>query len=503
MFNRIVAAITLAFFVIYLQGCYSNYETPREKLSKHPEYEISKVITVDGEIIEFDTEVGGASLADNEIRGFLKGGQSIFKSVPLSEVKMIYVRKFNPGLTALAVIGGTALVVAVTALIIVATKESCPFVYSFDGEKYVFDGEPYGKATCVALQRTDLCKLEYLQPIRDEYRLRLTNEVDETQYTDEFKLLVVDHPPGVEVIPDANGNLYTVNDPQKPLDVRDIRGRDLNHWISEKDLLFWESDLLAKDPDNPSDLRDTLILTFPKPIAINPAKLVVNISNTLWASQMLKRVTELRGKQLRQWYEELKTPTAQEQSKAWHQREEVFRLQVRVWANNAWVTRGEIIGGGPFVTEDRIIPLDLEGIKGDSVRILLAPPTGFWQINSIGIDYSQDIPLKIQEIPAKSIVGDDGTDLLAVLSTTDGDYYIMPELEQYANLTFPVPPRKPGLNRTVFAQVSGYYDMHIDTSKPPQSEILNKISYEPGYIVKFTLQEYFKWRKEQLAKTEK
>jgi hypothetical protein len=501
MFKRIIAAIILAFFAIYLHGCYSNYVIPRDELLKYPDYTIAKIVTDKEEIIEFEINAGGASITNNEVAGYVKEGS--YRSIPLSQVKMIYVRKFNPVNTAFAVIGVSALVVAVTGLIIAATKESCPFVYSFDGEKYVFDGEPYGGATCAALQRTDLCKLEYLQPVGNEYRLRLTNEVDETQYTDEFKLLVVDHPSGVEVIPDANGILYTVNNPQRPLEARDTHGRDLYHWVSEKDLLFWESDLLAEDPDNPSALRDTIVLTFPKPASVQKTKLVVNISNTLWASQMLKRVTELRGEQVGQWYEELKTPARYEQSKAWHQQEEVFRLQVRVWANNAWVNRGEIIGGGPFVTEERIVPLDLEGIKGDSLRILLAPPIGFWQINSIGIDYSQDVPLKIQEISAKSVVADDGTDLLAILRSTDGDYYTMPELEQYANLTFKVPPRGSELKRTIFAKVSGYYDMHLNASGSPQSEILNKISYEPGYIVKFTLQEYYKWRKEQLAKTEK
>lgn len=501
MLRKIIATLTLAFFVVYLHGCYSNQVIPRDELLQHPEYQITSVVTEQGEVIEFDIEAGGASITNNEVAGVVKDGQS--KHIPLSQVKMIYVRKIDPANTVLAVIGVSAFLAVVTALIIKATKESCPFVYSFDGKKYVFDGEPYGGATCVALQRTDLCKLEYLQPVGNEYRLKLTNEVDETQYTDEFRLLVVDHPAGVEVIPDANGNLYTVNSPQRPLEARDSRGRDLYHWVSEKDLLFWESDLLAEDPDNPSSLRDTLALTFPKPVPVQKAKLVVNISNTLWASQMLKRVTELRGKQVGQWYEELKTPAMQEQLSAWHQREEVFRLQVRVWANNAWVNRGEIIGGGPFVTEERIVPLDLEGVKGDSLRILLAPPTGFWQINSISIDYSQDVPLKIQEISAKSIVADDGTDLLAILSSTDGDYYAMPKLEQYANLTFTVPPREPDLRRTVFAKVSGYYDMHLSASGPPQAEILDKISYEPGYIVKFTLQEYSKWRKEQLAKTEK
>ena len=112
-----------------------------------------------------------------------------------------------PGRSCLAGIGIALGVVAVGGLIALATKESCPFVYSFDGENYVFDGEPYGGAICPALERTDYCLLENLKPFKNQYLLQLTNEVNETQYTNEFKLWVVDHPQDVSVIPDINGNL--------------------------------------------------------------------------------------------------------------------------------------------------------------------------------------------------------------------------------------------------------------------------------------------------------
>ena len=107
--------------------------------------------------------------------------------------------------------------IAIVFLIALATKESCPFIYSFDGEKYVFDGEPYGGAICPALERTDYCLLENLKPFNNQYLLQLTNEVDETQYTNEFKLWVVDHPKGIRIVPDINGKLFTISNPLVPI----------------------------------------------------------------------------------------------------------------------------------------------------------------------------------------------------------------------------------------------------------------------------------------------
>jgi hypothetical protein len=502
MFKKIIAVMVLVCFITSLQGCYSKHQIHREQLEQHPEYRIAKVVTVDGEVIEFDTELGsGAALRGDEIEGFTKEGS--FKIIPYSQVKMLYIQKLQPVETFFAVIGVSALMVGGIVLIILATKESCPFVYSFNGKEYVFDGEPYGGAICQGLQRTDLCRLEYLSSVTGEYHLQLTNEVNETQYTDEFKLWVVDHPTGMQVIPDAEGRLYTVDHLQKPLLLVDSHGKDWYRWLSEKDLLYWESDVLSKDPNKTSDLYDTLFIVFQRPVGAQKAKLVANGCTTLWGSQMLKRIIELRGDQVRQWYEELKIPVNQERLRAWVKREEIYRLQVKVWVHHTWVNRGEIVGGGPFIAEERIIPLDLEGVEGDSLKILLSPPVGFWQLNSFAVDYSQDVPLEVQEISATSILGQDGADLRSILESLDGKYYVMPEIGQHALLIFPVPPSKPGLERSIFAKVSGYYDMHLNASGPPQTETIDRIASEPGYVVSFSLQEYFKWRSQELTKTEK
>jgi hypothetical protein len=502
MFRKIIAGLTLACFIVSLQGCYHNRKIDLERLEEHPEYTITTVITVDGEVVEFEREGAKAAvLRDQEISGYSRDGR--LRVIPLSQVRMIYVRKFDVAATVLLGIGVSALVFLAVVAIIIATKESCPFVYSFDGEKYVFDGEPYGGAICKALQRTDLCRLEHLNPVGGEYRLLLTNEVNETQHTDEFKLWVVDHPGEVDVIQDARCNLYTVDSLHKPLSVVDGRGENWSRWLCEKDLLFWESDVLSKDPDRTSDLRDTLLMTFAKPADAGTAKLVVCGCNTIWGSQMLRIMAELRGDQVKQWYEGYKVPLAKKQLDAWNKREEIYEIQIHVWANDTWTHRGEIMGGGPFMAEERVVSLDLEGVEGDTLKMLVAPPAGFWKLNSFAVDYSHDVPFEFQEISASSMAAHDEADLRDVLAATDGNYYVMPEVGQRAELTFPVPPSKPGLKRTVFAKVSGYYDMHLDASGPCQTDIIDRISIEPGYVVKFALEEYLKWRQQQLANVER
>lgn len=493
MFIKATASITFACFIVTLYGCFSQQDIPRESLP-FMESRISQIVTTQGELISFRPDMHGnyAVLVDSMIVGVRATNGEV--SIPLSEVSRITVERFDAGKTVLAVVGGAAVI----ALVALATKESCPFVYSYDGTQYVFDGEPYGGAICEGLKRTDWCRLEHLKPASGEYRLLLTNEVDETQFTDEFKLWVVDHRPGLEVMADAEGELHTIDKPAPPVQAMDGKKGDILKWVAAQDPLCWETDLLSRDPARAADWRDTLYLSFLRPEEKQTGKLVVGGSTTLWGSQMLKRMTELRGVETNNWFDMLRSPSMRQILDAWNGREELYRLQVKVRVANKWVTRGEISGGGPFITEDRIVVLDLSGVMGDTLQILLAPPAGFWQIDRLAMEYGKDEHINIQEISASRALGHDGADLLGTLDSTDGRYYMTPEVGQTATLTFRVPPQNAGLERAVFAKVSGYYSMHMNTNRPPQTGLLNRISFEHGFPVRFSLEEFVKWRTGQL-----
>lgn len=490
MYRKTVTYMTLVCVVVTLHGCTSSTEISRDTLPPH-ENSIKEVVTLDGTVYTFGYNLQNYGvLSDSLIIGQLADGRKV--AIPLSNVWRVYVMRADAGKSLLI---GVAVVAGVFALI-AATKQSCPFVYSYEGEHYVFDGEPYGGAICEGLKRTDWSRLEYLKPVNGEYRLLLTNEVDETQYTDELKLWIIDHAPDHEALLDANGNAYTVAQRLKPLRASDNRGKDQLLWLSENDKLYWESDISSRNPKDPANLRDSIRLTFSKPKPSEYAKLIVNAGTTLWGSQMLKRMVQLRGEAIPLWYEEMKSPQARQTIDLWDLREELYHLLVRVRIGDLWVPRGNVLGGGPFITEERVVPLDLRGVEGDSVEILLTPAAGFWQLNSFAVDYSASQPVEIQEIAATSIVGDEGEDLLSVLSATDGTYYPAPRNGQTAKVVFPVPPAKPGTRRTMFAKTSGYYEMRMNISGPPKTEAITRIAMEPGYPAAFAIEEFQKWKSE-------
>ena len=149
------------------------------------------VTTADGQDVRFDPI--GATLRDNTIQASVNGAPY---QITLDRVQRFWIERKETskartiGLVAGVTVGAFVAFVAIA----LATKQSCPFIYSWNGSEYVFDAEPYGGAVTRGLERDDYSELENLRAENGLYRLMVTNEVPETQYTNLMELQVVDHP---------------------------------------------------------------------------------------------------------------------------------------------------------------------------------------------------------------------------------------------------------------------------------------------------------------------
>jgi len=138
-------------------------------------------------------------------------------------------------------------------------KGSCPFLYTWNGEKYEFSkdiiwrsalGMPLGimgGTTAYAFPDAsdDYIKIpgETLKPKDGTYSIRVTSELWETIYFDKVQLVAVDHPDSVDVFvpeqfspPPFPGNqIYQIKDKKLPVSAKDSNGNDVLSLISEKD----------------------------------------------------------------------------------------------------------------------------------------------------------------------------------------------------------------------------------------------------------------------------
>lgn len=409
--------------------------------------------------------------------------------IPLSDVSMVWTRESNDLGTALVVVGVIAGVLGVVALIVALTKESCPFLYASDGTEFNLEGELYSGAIFKGIERRDYLKLHALKAGPDGYRLKIANEADETQYTDELTLLAVDHPREVDVYAGSDGLIHTIQSPVAALGAEDFEGTDFTRAVSAADGRMWSSNPAGKDPENPANWRSGLILRFPRPPAANKAKLVVRIGNTYWADYAFGHSLGLLGGMMPTWYQKTgQDPDIRAKADKFLSDQGVG-LKVQVQGKEGWRDAGFFYPTGPFGIQDDIMVLPLDGTPDDSLTVRLQGGTFFWMIDYAAVDYYPDRSVDVQALAPYEAVDDGGRDIRPSLARTDGDYFVMPKPGNYAFVKYPAPPLKSGLERSFLLKSSGYYTIHPREDGPPNVLKLLAIQQNPDLFLKFALQD--------------
>jgi hypothetical protein len=487
-------AMVLSVLLFMGPGCYVRkvQQLPTANVPQPETEKIVGITTIKGEDVSFDKP--GASIKNGTLYASIKKNPY---QVPLDQVQRVWVERKELakartiGLVAVVAVGTLAIIAGIVA----ATKQSCPFVYSWDGTQYVFDAEPYGGAITRGLEKDDFSQLEHLREQDGLYRVKITNEVDETQFTNLTELWVVDHPAGTRVAADVRGKLHTLAIPQAPLSARDAAGHDLLPWLRATDRLIWEPPAV---PDANGNLQSDIVMTFPKPAGSTQVKLVANAATGLWGSYMIKKMVEVRGRDLGAWYALVdQSQAARDSLFAWEVREELYALKIYVEEPTGWEVRGILPGTGPFISKDRIVPLDVSHVKGDQLCIRIHPPAGFWALNSFNVDYSPDRPVSVQKLAPLTARDGDGKNVLPELVANDDRYLAMPNIGDSADLTFRATSQSNGSDRTVFFHSRGYYKLHVAATGDPDTKTLEQIENIRGAAARFAADHFAQW---QLAK---
>lgn len=449
----------------------------------------------DNTLYVFDKD-GGRFLSQKKfITGFTTDKELVY--LDPDSVLYLNVERTNVPGTILANLGLIALIAGGFLLILLATKQSCPFIYSFDGEKYVFDAEPLGGATTKGLERTEYSRMEYLSNSNGEHKILVRNEVEETQYLDELTLLAVEHDADKEVIPDLNGNFYQIKNPILPLSAMDEKGQDLLKVVSKDDNLYWQTKLPVDSSRISTTYRHQLTFKFPRPKNKVSAKLIVNIGTTLWGSRMIREMLQLYGNYVDEYYKKIDEQKYDyQQMMNFIESEELYRLKYYTNDGVDWKLQGFINGGGPLISETRVYDLDLTNMEGDTLSIKLNPPYGFWTIDYIAVQYDEYKTPNLKTIPLTTAVNQDGLDLKDQLKVKDNNYVIMPTVGDYFEATFSSLSEESKKNTSYYLKSNGYYEIHVDKTKPFQLNTLTRFVTDPGFIVRYSNEIYSNWKKQ-------
>ena len=427
--------------------------------------------------------------------------------IPLSNVQEVYVTRteIDAGKTillGLGVIAVSALIFLIVAIASFANSDhhSCPYIYSYDGEKYTYDAEPLGGAVCSGLSRTDYSRLDYLAPSDGYFKMLIRNENEEVQYLDEMKIVTVKHDGNKQVSIGQDNEFYQYSKIYDPISVTDENNKDVTDYFIHKDKVKWQT--VFPDDLSSSSLtkRQKLHFKFKKPENAGNAMLFVNGGTAQWGSDMVKRFLQLRGRDIDKWYESI-YPGSENQKELYSLmlNEELYYLKININSSGIYKHGATIKSGGPLIDEDVLINIPLTETSGDLIEFELNPPPGFWKFDRIGMvfDYEKIKSSDIKTLSTEKAVDDKEQSIKEKLDAADKNYYNMEKVGSRCDLSFQVPAGYNSKEYALFYKTTGWYEIVLDKTKEPQNELLSSFLAKPLSVLNFSqkmlLQEYKKF----------
>ena len=400
-------------------------------------------------------------------------------SIPVTEFDRIETYNVSTGKTILKVSGGILAGMAALVIIVLATKESCPFVYTYDGTEFKFEGEIYSGAIYPSLERHDYLSLPDLHSSNNEYYIKLTNEVKEIQYTNLAELLVIDHEADNEVLIDRYGVIHSLSQIQQPQNARSLNGEDVFDLIAKKD----DKSYVGNIERQGDKLMDGMVLNFTKPAGTDSARLVIHAKNSPWLDYVFGQFDNLFGDLHDQWQDMQKSAPVAKMEK-WEQ-DQGIPLSAYIEKNGEWQFVDYFNVAGPMALKDDVLELDISEIQSDEIRVKLEYGFAFWEIDYVAMDFSSDVLFYEQTVTVTSAVDQDDEDVSGLLLEDDDQYQVLAEVGHQVSLKFPVPQADPTMKRSIFLHSKGHYEAIRSPKGMPDINFLNSFR-QPGRFIEFS-----------------
>ena len=304
---------------------------------------------------------------------------------------------------------------AVTLSIEAKEYNSCPFVYTWDGQSYQKENDIYSVGRGKSKEFTDYLNiLNQVTPKDGSYSFQIREINGETSWTDVLKLMVIDHPADVRVGADSSGNIHSYKNPVSPDFAVDETGKDLSAKVVAQDNV-------VVDMYNNS----TVTLDFSSVDISNGAKLVMDLNG--FEGKVGGGLIPV-------------TPA----------------IYIQTLEAGEWVTRHKffpkeewsvgVFDLKPYLTESKKVRLVGASCFGDKYHL----------IDYVGIDNTSDRISNIEELDPQTAILNDTVDVLNDIVNSD-DIYVYMKPNDILNVKFPY-NQPVGDDVRSFAFVSeGYY----------------------------------------------
>ncbi|GEO09824.1 hypothetical protein SAE01_23200 [Segetibacter aerophilus] len=416
--------------------------------------------------------------------------------LPIAEVSKIeLVEKDVAGTTASTVfslLGVTLGAFALLIVIVALTKSSCPFVSGYDGNDFKLQGEIYAGAIYPALKRDDYLPLQ-LKPLEGKLQVKISNELQERQYTDLAELWTIEHEKDVDIVPDEQGNLYSVAKGEIP-STATVNGRNVLTEVSQKDETYFPFN--NEKEGGISELE----VTFSKPHESKEGKLLLHLKNSYWLDYIYGELIQHMGGYFNKWSKLQKNKSA-EQLVKW-KNEQAIPLTIEMKTATGWKEVKTLTTVGPVAYREMAIPLNISESEGAQITLRLSSGFMFWELDRVAIDYTPARAYTVRKLKPVSAIDELGKDVSSLLLAKDNQSLNQPIPGNVATISFDANTPKSDKSLTYILHTSGYYE-HVRSFKGMADIKFLKKFKEPLALSKFSMERYHQINSSLATKSKK
>jgi hypothetical protein len=451
--------------------------------------DVAALTATAGKRVLLQTDSGPVSLQVEQVQGDLVWGTLVASTTPstghvrldLRDVRRVEVRELDGAKSAAGTIGTVAGIGAAAFLIVLLTKESCPFVYVDRGQGYELVGEAYAGAAFQSIQRDDLLPLPALADGRVTVMLR--NEARETQYTDEAALVLVDHAPELRAVSTFDAKVALVGTARPPVEARDGAGRPLLDRLEARD-----GESVEATPEQVADGatgdKEEMVASFVAPDGSAPVLEIVG-GNTPWLDLVFGRFFSTMGGRLDGFLASGNAATAGPGIRAWRQREGVD-LAVEVRDADAWRPVAIVPTVGPIALRRVAVPLPPAVDADGRVTVRLRGGPGFWRIDQLALSSRAPAAASVHRLGVLSATTTSGKADDTAGAVTDGRFNALAQMNEGIALAFDLPPVPDGAERSAFLFTNGYYNVHQPIQSRFSAGTLRAVRRQPGGLTRLS-----------------
>ncbi len=395
----------------------------------------------------------------NEVHFFIAPDYDIPQSgvyiLDLDKIQKIEViekdRKRTTNSYVLGAVGTAAGAFALSSLLIMAFKSSCPFVSAFDGTEFTLQGEIYGGAIYPQLARHDYLPLK-MKPLADgSLQLKITNELKEHQFTDITELLEITHPENTVVYTDEYGNLSSVRSPST------ATSAFLNHKTDVTAALKASGDnhVLYMN-DTAPNASNEVVLDFKNPQHLKKGKLMLQLKNSYFLDLLYGELAKGFGTHFATYKAEQKNKTAKVLI-TWTKIQQI-PLSIFAKTSKGWEKITDVTTVGPLAMRNIIIPITLSNRNEAITKIKLSCGFLFWEIDYAAMDFTEDDRFIVKKLQPQSATDQNNKDVLPMLLKEDKVYLSQPKIGNSATITFYGDKIPDGKVHSYILHSKGYYE---------------------------------------------